>query len=41
VAQHEMLQWMRVSGYADRITAIDTADREGDRTEMSVVEQTR
>ncbi len=38
--QHAMLQWMRVSGYAERITAIDTADGEGDRSEMAIVEQT-
>ena len=31
---------MRVSGYAERITAIDTADGEGDRSEMTIVEQT-
>jgi hypothetical protein len=39
-AQHAVLQWMRVSGYAERITAIDTANGEGDRTEMAIVEQT-
>ena len=37
-AQHEVLQWMRISGYGERITAIDTADGEGDRSEMSIVE---
>lgn len=40
-AQHALLQWMRVSGYGERITAIDTADGEGDRTEMAIVEQAR
>jgi hypothetical protein len=38
-AQRKLLQWMRVVGYDDRITEIDTADGEGDRTEMSIVEQ--
>jgi Outer membrane lipoprotein carrier protein LolA-like len=37
-ARHETLQWMRVSGYGERITAIDSADGEGDRTEMAIVE---
>jgi hypothetical protein len=40
-AQHALLQWMRVSGYGERITAIDTANNEGDRSEMTIVEQTR
>jgi hypothetical protein len=40
-AQHGLLQWMRVSGYAERITEIETADREGDRSEMAIVEQMR
>jgi hypothetical protein len=40
-AQHTLLQWMRVSGYAERITAIETANGEGDRSEMTIVEQTR
>jgi hypothetical protein len=40
-AQHVLLQWMRVSGYAERITAIETANGEGDRSEMTIVEQTR
>jgi hypothetical protein len=39
-AQHALLQWMRVSGYAERITAIETADHEGDRSEMAIVEHT-
>ena len=41
VAQRAVLQWMRLSGYGERITAIDTASGDGDRTEMSIVEQTR
>ena len=40
-AQHAALQWMRVSGYAERITAIETADHDGDRSEMAIVEQAR
>jgi hypothetical protein len=40
-AQRDLLQWMRVSGYAERITAIDTQDGEGDRSEMSIVELPR
>ena len=40
-AQHALLQWMRVSGYSGRVTDIETADSEGDRSEMSIVEQTR
>jgi hypothetical protein len=40
-AQHTLLQWMRVSGYAERITTIETANGEGDRSEMTIVEQTR
>jgi hypothetical protein len=38
-AQHTLLQWMRISGYAERITAIETANGEGDRSEMAIVEQ--
>jgi|tagenome__1003787_1003787.scaffolds.fasta_scaffold20777810_1 outer membrane lipoprotein carrier protein LolA len=38
-AERKLLQWMRISGYAERITAIDTADGEGDRSDMSIVEQ--
>jgi hypothetical protein len=37
-ARRQTLQWMRVSGYGERITAIDSADGEGDRTEMAIVE---
>jgi hypothetical protein len=40
-AQHALLQWMRVSGYAERITAIETADHDGDRSDMAIVEQAR
>jgi hypothetical protein len=39
--QQGLLRWMRVSGYAERITAIDTQDGEGDRSEMSIVELPR
>lgn len=39
-AQRAVLQWMRVSGYAERITAIDTQDSDGDRSEMTIVERT-
>jgi hypothetical protein len=38
-AERKLLQWMRVSGYAERITAIDTADGDGDRSDMNIVEQ--
>jgi Outer membrane lipoprotein carrier protein LolA-like len=38
-AERKLLQWMRVIGYGERITEIDTADGEGDRSEMSIVEQ--
>jgi hypothetical protein len=40
-AQRALLQWMRLSGYGERITAIDTANGEGDHAEMTIVEQTR
>lgn len=36
--QRDVLQWMRISGFGERITAIDTRDGDGDRTEMSIVE---
>jgi hypothetical protein len=36
--QHAMLQWMRVSGQGERIETVDSADGEGDRTEMAIVE---
>ncbi len=38
-AQRAVLQWMRVSGYAERVTAIDTQDSDGDRSEMTIVER--
>lgn len=38
-ADRKLLQWMRVIGYGQRITEIDTADSEGDRSEMNIVEQ--
>ncbi len=41
VSQRGLLQWMQVHGYGERITAIDTMDGEGDRSEMSVVELKR
>jgi hypothetical protein len=37
-AQRAMLQWMRVTGYATRITAVDTQGGDGDHSEMSIVE---
>lgn len=37
-ALREIVQWIRVSGYAERITAIDTQDNDGDHAEMSIVE---
>ena len=37
--EHGLLQWMRISGYAGRITTIDTANDQGDRSEMAIVEQ--
>ena len=37
--QQALLQWMRVTGYAQRITAIDAAEGDGDRTDMAIVEQ--
>jgi hypothetical protein len=40
-AQRDILQWMRIGGHAERITAIDTQDGDGDRSEMSIVELTR
>jgi hypothetical protein len=36
--QRALLQWMRIGGHGQRITAIDTQDSEGDRSEMSIVE---
>jgi hypothetical protein len=40
-ARRDLVQWMRISGYGERVTAIDTRDGEGDRSEMSIVELTR
>ena len=37
-AQRGILQWMRITGYADRITAIDTQDGDGDHAEMTILE---
>jgi hypothetical protein len=39
--QRGLLQSMRIGGHGDRITAIDTRDGEGDRSEMSIVELRR
>jgi len=39
--KRDLLLWMRVSGYAERITEIDTQDQDGDRSEMSIVESGR
>lgn len=39
--QRDVLQWMRISGFGERITAIDTRDSDGDRSEMSIVELSR
>jgi len=38
VRQRALLQWMRIGGHGERITAIATQDGEGDRSEMSIVE---
>jgi hypothetical protein len=40
-ASRKLLQWVRVTGYGAHITAIDTANADGDRSEMSIVEQGR
>jgi hypothetical protein len=40
-AQRDLLRVMRISGYGERITAIETEDNEGDRSEMSIVELRR
>ena len=37
-SQRDILRWMRIGGFGERITAIDTQDGEGDRSEMSIVE---
>lgn len=39
--QREILQWMRITGYTDRIIAIDTQQGDGDHAEMTIVEQAR
>ncbi len=39
-AQRKLLQWMRVVGYGERITEIDSADGDGDQSAMNIVEQT-
>jgi Outer membrane lipoprotein carrier protein LolA-like len=35
----KILQWMRVTGYAERITEIDTQDGDGDQSELMIVER--
>lgn len=40
-AARKLLQWVRVTGYDEHITGIDTANGEGDRSEMHIVEQGR
>ena len=37
-APRGVLQWMRITGYAARITAIDTQNADGDHDEMAIVE---
>jgi hypothetical protein len=39
--QQPVLQWMRISGYAERITEIETADNQSDRSDLMIVEQPR
>ena len=39
-AQRALLQWMRITGYDTRITAIDTQSGDGDHSEMAIVQQT-
>jgi len=39
--QREILRWMRITGYTDRITAIDTQQGDGDHAEMTIVERAR
>lgn len=40
-AQRGILQWMRITGYADRLTAIDTQAGDGDHSEMTILEPVR
>lgn len=40
-AKRDLLRGMRISGYAERITEIDTQDQDGDRSEMMIVESGR
>jgi hypothetical protein len=37
-AQREILQWMRITGYADRISKIDSQEANGDHAEMTIQE---
>jgi hypothetical protein len=36
--QREILQWMRITGYTDRVAAIDTQDGDGDHSEMTILQ---
>jgi hypothetical protein len=38
-AQRAILQWMRITGYGTRITAIDSQNGDGDHAEMAIVQQ--
>jgi hypothetical protein len=38
-AQREILQWMRITGYAERVSAIDSESGDGDHSEMTIVDQ--
>jgi hypothetical protein len=38
-ARRAILQWMRITGYDTRITAIDTQNGDGDHVEMTIVER--
>ena len=40
-AQRQVLQWMRITGYAQRITAINSQDGDGDHAEMTIQEKGR
>jgi hypothetical protein len=39
-AQRRILQWMRVTGSGERISAIDTQDADGDHSKMAIVNET-
>lgn len=40
-AQRGLLQWMRITGYAGRITAIDTQGGDGDHSEITIQDPAR